>query len=209
MAFVAFDPIPPLSYQVVEVPTATSLHLIADATDTSVDYVRSLNPELKRDVTPRGEKYRVRVPAGKANQVLAVLKRVPHDRYETARVISIAPGEDLQSVANRTGVSVATLQSANSGIDLKTTTKLVVPSSNVRLTSYHRPKANTEAPAGPSLTKIRARRGDKLATIADRYKVSIDELARLNGIAPDAELQSGQEVKLPGAPSAPARSRRR
>src|SRR5438876_2237921 len=44
----------PLSYDVVQVPTATSLRLIADATDTTVDYLQSLNPELRRDVTPRG-----------------------------------------------------------------------------------------------------------------------------------------------------------
>src|SRR6185436_601864 len=85
---------PSLSYDIVQVPNATSLRLIADATDTSVDYVQSLNPELRRDVTPRGEAYNLRVPAGKSKQLMAVLKRVPGDRRESARVISIAPGED-------------------------------------------------------------------------------------------------------------------
>src|ERR1044071_5274515 len=56
----------PMSYDVVQVPTATSLQLVADATDTNVDYIRSLNPELKRDVTPRGDTYNVRIPAGRA-----------------------------------------------------------------------------------------------------------------------------------------------
>ena len=62
-----------------------------------------------------------------------MLKRIPADRRETARVISVAPGEDLQNVANRTGVSVAQLQAMNSGVDLKSTNKLVVPNSNVQL----------------------------------------------------------------------------
>src|SRR5713226_4693204 len=127
-----------MAFESVAVQSATSLRLIADATDTSVDYVEALNPELKRDTTPRGESYLVRVPAGKGKQLASVLKRVPNDRRDTARVITVAPGEELQSVANRTGVSVATLQSMNPGTDTKSTNKLVVPNSSVKLTSWQR-----------------------------------------------------------------------
>lgn len=67
----------PLSYDTVQVPTATSLQLIAQATGSSTDYLRSINPELRRDVTPRGEAYNVRVPAGRATQLVAYLKEVP------------------------------------------------------------------------------------------------------------------------------------
>jgi membrane-bound lytic murein transglycosylase D len=207
--FHGIRPEPPLSYQTIEVPSATSLRLIADAADSSYEYVQSLNPELKRDITPRGEKYQVRVPTGKAQQVVALLKRVPHDRYETARVISIAPGEDLQSVASRTGINVATLQSMNSGVDLKSASKVVVPNNNVRLTNWRR-GSDTTAPAvnpAASLTKIRARKGDTIAKIAATYKVSAEEVARLNGIEPNVELQAGQEIRLPAASPAPKRLR--
>src|SRR5439155_7984523 len=102
--FHGIKPEAPMSYEMVPVQSATSLRLIADATDTSVDYLQSLNPELRRDTTPRGEAYNVRVPAGKGKQLAALLKRVPGDRRDSARVISIVPGEDLQSGANRTGV---------------------------------------------------------------------------------------------------------
>jgi len=198
---------PALSYDIVQVPTATSLRLLADATDTSIDYIQSLNPELRRDVTPRGELYNVRVPAGRSKQLMAVLRRVPGDRRESARVISIAPGEDLQSVANRTGVSVAQLQAMNAGVDLKTTTKLVAPNSNVRLTNWKRAKVTTgtaeTAPAAP--TKIRAKKGDTLAKIAAARKVSAQDLARLNGVSVNAELKAGQEIRLPAASTAPSR----
>src|SRR4030095_4381454 len=128
----------PIAYDRVQVPSATSLQLIASATDTSIDHIRSLNPELKRDITPRGEAYAVRVPGGRSSQLVSVLKRIPGDKRETARVISVAPGEDLQNVASRTGVSVAQLQAMNTGVDLKSTTKLVVPNSNLRLALYRR-----------------------------------------------------------------------
>ncbi|HJU62002.1 MAG TPA: transglycosylase SLT domain-containing protein, partial [Candidatus Binatia bacterium] len=114
--FKGIRPDPPLAYDVVQVNTATSLQLVAESTDASIDYIRGINPELKRDVTPRGEAYNVRVPPGKAKQFVSILQRIPGDRRETARVISVAPGEDLQNVANRTGVSVAQLQAMNSGV---------------------------------------------------------------------------------------------
>ena len=200
-------PEPPMSFEIVPVQSATSLRLIADATDTSVDFLQSLNPELRRDTTPRGEAYNVRVPAGKGKDLNALLKRVSPDRREVARVISIAPGEDLQSVANRTGVNVATLQTMNAGIDLKSATKLVIPNNNVRLTNWRRDPVNATETAKPTLEKVRARKGDTIAKIAAAHKLSADEVARLNGIAPNAELKAGQEIKLPGSTSTSSKRR--
>src|SRR5438552_239597 len=208
--FRGIRPDAPLSFDHVDVTSATSLRLIADATDTNVDYIQAINPELKRDTTPRGDSYSVRVPVGKKNQLLSVLKRVPADRRDSVRVVAIVPGEELQSVSSRTGVSVATLQTLNSGVDLKTTNKLVVPNSNTRLTIYRRTTPNSTEIGVPSLTTARARKGDTIAKIAAARKLSADELARLNGIAADVELRAGQEIKLPGAgASTQPKSRRR
>src|SRR6185369_14585723 len=111
-----------------------------------------------------------RVPSGKGKQLAALLKRVSPDSRDSARIISIAPGEDLQSVASRTGVSVATLQLMNPGIDSKSTTKLVVPNSSVRLTNWRRNA--TDTPSSATLNKVRARKGDTIARIAAANKVS-------------------------------------
>ena len=207
--FKGIKPDAPWSYDVVQVPTATSLQLIADATDTSVDNIRSLNPELRRDVTPRGDAYNVRIPAGRAKQFASLLQRIPAERRETARLISVAPGEDWQSVSNRTGISISNLQAINGGVDLKSTTKLVAPGNGVKLTKWVRstaPAANVEA-AAPGLAKIRARKGDTIARIAAARNLDANDVARLNGIPVNAELRAGQEIKIPSA--APATSRRR
>jgi len=204
--FHGIRPDAPMSFETIPVQSATSLRLIADMTDSSVDYLQSLNPELRRDTTPRGETYNLRVPAGKGKQLASLMKRVSPDNRDTARVISVAPGEDLQSVANRTGVSVATLQAMNSGVDLKSTTKLVVPNTNLRLTNWRRGTTNTpDSSNAAGLNKVRARKGDTIAKIAAAHKLAADDVARLNGIAPNVELQAGQEIKLP-ATSAPAAS---
>jgi membrane-bound lytic murein transglycosylase D len=200
----------PLAYDVVNVPSATSLQLIASATDTSVDFIRSLNPELRRDTTPRGESYNLRVPPGRGKSFVAILKRIPGDRRESAKVISVAPGEDLQSIAARTGTSVAQLQMWNSGVDLQGGGKVVVPAGSVRNVAMVRPRGNV----GSSLISVRARAGETLAQLAARQGVGADEVARLNALSPDAALSANQEIKVPSkspaasGTAAPARRRR-
>jgi membrane-bound lytic murein transglycosylase D len=158
----------PLSYDVVEVPSATSLHHVAAATGHSIDYIRNLNPELRRDVTPRGEAHKLRIPGGKANQFVAYLKNIPVNQRDSSP-----------------------------------------RSNNVQLVTLTRAKTSADAPAGgSSLTKIKARSGDTIAKIAERSNVSADDLARLNGMSVDAELQAGQEIKVP-TPSSSQGGRRR
>ena len=207
--FKGIKPDAPWSYDVVRVPTATSLQLVADATDSSLDYIRSLNPELKRDITPRGDTYDIRVPAGRSKQFVALLQRIAPERRETARVISVAPGEDLQSVANRTGINVAQLQVMNSGVDLKSATKLVVPNSNVKLTKWVRATSKPGETAAPTagVERVRARKGDTIARMAAARSLDPNEVARLNGIPVDAELKAGQEIKIPSTATAPSRRR--
>lgn len=207
--FPNIKPDSPLAYDIVQVPTATSLQLIAEATDSSVDYLRTINPELRRDITPYGDSYNVRVPPGRSKQLVALLKRIPGDRRDTARVISVVPGEDIQSVANRTGVSVAQLQTFNNGVDLKSTNKLVVPTGGIRYTAMTRRAAKPEADQTPSigLTRIRARKGDTIAKIAAAHRVDATELGRLNNLAVNTELQAGQEIKLLAAPAPSSRRR--
>jgi membrane-bound lytic murein transglycosylase D len=210
--FKGIKPDLPMSYDVIQVPSATSLQLVADITDSSVDYLRTLNPELKRDVTPRGEAYNIRVPAGRSKPLVALLRRIPGDRLDSARVVSVAPGEDWQSVANRTGIPVTQLQAMNAGVDLKSTTKLVVPNSSVKLTRWIRTKPaagdTAQTPAAPGFQKIRARKGDTIARIAAARNLDANEVARINGITANTELRAGQEVRLPVA-DATAPSRRR
>ncbi len=146
----------PLAYDIIEVQSATSLRLIAAAAGTSVDYIQSLNPELRKDVTPRGEAYRVRIPAGKSKDVVAYIKNIPVDRRDQA------PGL-------------------------------------TQMVSMTRERPNTAAPTSRGLMKVRARAGDTIAKIAERSNVSADEVARLNGMPVNAELQPGLEIKVPSA----------
>lgn len=202
----------PLAYDTVSVPSATSLQLIASLCDTSVDYIRSLNPELRRDMTPPGEAYHVRVPPKRGPQLVALLKRIPVERRnQLARVVSVEAGESLEAVASRTGTSLSALQQWNSGVDLKSGGKLVVPvgGSLVRTAkSFERPRDGA-APAS-SLRTVTARRGETLSQLAARSGASLAEVVKLNGIPANAALEGGQKIKVPvSGNAAPSSSRRR
>jgi LysM repeat protein len=81
------------------------------------------------------------------------------------------------------------------------TNKVVVPNSSVNRTSYVRPRSDSAsaktsgAPRG--LTKIRVNQGDTINKIAARYGFSAVDLARLNGVLPDAVLPTGREISVP------------
>jgi membrane-bound lytic murein transglycosylase D len=213
--FGGVQPMGALAYDTVSVPSATSLHLIASLTDSNIDYIRSLNPELRRDMTPPGESYYVRVPPKRGAQMVALLKRIPVDRRnQLARVVTASPGEDLQSVAARAGSSVAQLQQWNANVDLSKGGKLVVPASGgagrLVQTSLSRPRSNVAASTG--LRTISANANETLAQVAARIGASVDEVVKLNGIAPNAPLARGQQVTVPapaGAAATPAPTARR
>jgi membrane-bound lytic murein transglycosylase D len=209
-------PMPSLSYDVVQVPTTTSLKLIADATDCTVDVLKSLNPELRRDTTPRGEAYNVRIPAGHAKQFVATLKRVPVDRREAGNMnmVPINMGEDWTAIAARTGFNVTQLQELNPGIDLGSASKVFVPRAlqSTVMTVPRRGAPDASALPQPALfprNTVKASAGDTLAKIAARYGFSPADLVLLNGVSANAPLAAGKDIKTPGASKGTAAPSRR
>jgi len=203
---------PPLAYDTVSMPSATSLSLIAALADSNLDYIRSLNPELRRDMTPPGEAYLLRVPPKRGHQLVALLKRIPMERRnQMARVVQAAPGESLESVARRTGTNASQLHQWNAGVDLKGGGKLVVPAggSFVRtMKTYERP--NGGGVAGSSLQIYTAKGGETIAQIAARYNASVEEVAKLNEAGANDPLPKGKQIKVPSqAKPAVAPTRRR
>jgi membrane-bound lytic murein transglycosylase D len=132
-------PSAPLVYDRIRVPASTSLAIVAQAADTSVQYLRYLNPHLRSNMTPP-EPYVVNVPAGKANEVVAVFRRIPAAKINNASVANSNAGETWQNISNRTGITVADLMAANPGM-ASPRGKVVVPVSgnNVSPIVYSRP----------------------------------------------------------------------
>lgn len=192
-------PAAPLRYDRVRVPASTNLNLLAQSADTTVQYLRYLNPHLRSNTTPP-EPYIVNVPAGAANEIVALFKRIPASKVNNTNLAKSAAGETWQTISNRTGVSVADLMAVNPG--MKTPVgKVFVPvaGNNITATSYSRP-ANMNTPLANSVKVVKAKAGDTVAKVAERHNVDPTEVAKFNGLLPNSVLGAGREIKLPGNP---------
>jgi len=189
-------PAAPLRYDRVRIPGSTNLSLIAQASDTSVQYLRYLNPHLRSNVTPP-EPYVINVPPNKGDEIVAVFRRIPASKVNNTNLANSSSGETWQTIANRTGVSVSDLMAANPGMR-SPSGKVFVPArgNNVQATSYSRP-TNAPAATAPGVKVVKAKAGDTVQKVADREKVNATELAKFNGLLPNSVLGSGREIKIP------------
>lgn len=188
-------PAPQLMYDQIRVPASTNLSLLAQASDTTVEYLRYLNPELRTNMSPP-EPYIVRVPAGKANEVVALFRKLPASNRNTAAVTQTAGGESWQNIANRTGVSVEELMAANGNAPTPRG-KIVVPQINgVKNIVYSRPSQSAPVKSSP-VRVVKAKAGDTVTKIAQRENISAAELAKFNGLLTTSVLPAGREIKIP------------
>jgi len=192
-------PAPQLAYDRIRIPASTSLSLLAQASDTTVEYLRYLNPELRTNLSPP-EPYVIRVPAGKANEVMAIFKRMPNtQKVNNATLAKSVTGETWQNISNRTGIPVADLMEANPGMTVPSG-KIIIPfGNNVKNTSYQRPTNQQQTvPTTGGVRVVKAVSGDTVAKVAERYGANAVDVANLNGLTSiDTALSAGREVKIP------------
>jgi len=179
------------------------LRLVAETIDSDVDTLRTLNPELLRSVTPGDPEFVLHLPMGTAERFYAEIAAIPPDKWVSWRQHRVEGGETLSSVAQQYRVSVAAVAEANNldpHAPLETGTKLIIPV-----------EARSD-PAMGRLTTYRVRRGDTLASIADSFDVSTDELRHWNHLRSDRVARGMRLRVYPGGmappPAVSASSRR-
>lgn len=188
-----------LVYDIVVVNNSVDLRLVADATDTSYEYLAALNPELKRGATPPGIAHPLRVPVGRGKPLQSALSVIPPDKRASWRLQNVQIGDTFETIAQRTGVSEATLEAVNGGM-IKPGQKLIIPASNgLRNVAATAPKGTMLANArtATSFVAYKVRSGDGLGDIAARYDVSARDIAALNNISTSTKLRIGQTIKVP------------
>jgi LysM repeat protein len=143
------------------------------------------------------------------------------------RVHIVGKGQRLGSIAKRYHVSIAALCNAN-GIRradvLRPGQRLLIPDRSDQDGSAARSRAESRGsaqpdrsetpersvPDEPTTTKYPAAgthvvaRGQRLGSIAKRYRVSIDALCQANGIRRSDPIHPGQTLVIPGTPRAAA-----
>ena len=190
-------PAAPLQYDRIRIPASTNLSIIAQASDTSVQYLRYLNPQLRSNVTPP-EPYVVNVPPGKANEVVAVFKRAPASKINSSNLATSQAGETWQTISNRTGVSVVDLIAANPGMTApKGKVFVPVTGNRVATIAYTRPATPVSTSTASNIKVVKAVAGDTIAKLATRNGADPTEVAKFNGLLPNSVLGAGREIKIP------------
>ena len=190
-------PAAPLSYDRIRIPGSTNLSLIAQASDTTIQYLRYLNPQLRGNTTPP-EPYIINVPAGRANEAVAIFKRIPASKINNTSLANSSAGETWQNISNRTGINIADLMAANPGMAVPRG-KVFVPVSgnNVNTIAYTRPTSQAPGIVVNGVRSVKARAGDTVAKVAEREKADPTEVAKFNGLLPNSVLGAGREIKIP------------
>lgn len=170
----------PLVYDRVTVPNALDLRTVAEWTESTIDDIRELNPELRRTITPVGS-HDLKVPVGTAPIVEARLAEASPATFAQFERHTVRSGETLSTIARRYKVTTVDLASAN-GLTTRSRLSarqlLLIPrQANAALAS--RPAA---APAASSPLTYRVKSGDTLTRIARQFDTTVDAIKRWNSL---------------------------
>lgn len=198
---------PAIEWEEALVPQGTALSQIAQAAGVTTKEIESLNPELRASRTPPKETeetkpYAVKVPNGKAAQVIAGLAKLPSPPLE--RYV-VRFGESLDQVAQARGTTTAKLVEINAiapGEVIRGGTTILVPPAKTQTT----PAASTDkavaiVPAdvfvypGRKRVFYKVTIGDTLPDVAKALDVSVDDLRRWNDVDPTARLVEGMTLQ--------------
>ena len=189
------EPDAPVRTDTVRPGRPIDLRLVAETTDTDLDTLRMLNPQLLRLVTPPTPDFMLRLPEGTAEHFTAEIAMIPPDKWVSWRQHRVADGDTLSAIAKRYRVTTTAIADAN-GLDatalLPVGQKLIIP-------------ASQPEPAVGKLVRYTVRRGDTLASIGDEFGVTVVELRRWNGLrSTTTRVNRGVRLRIyPGGLGAP------
>ncbi len=204
-----FSPPPeePLEYETVTLQHPTDLKIVAQAARTTVEHIRDLNPELSRWATPpEVTRYTLRIPAGRRDEFLEALDRIPPAHRVTWFRHKIRKGETPVSIARRYGVGLEAVLEMN-GLrkrqPLKSGGSLLIPAppGGIVVAAREEGREARQTPKQPAtrpatVLRYAVKKGDTLSEIAQAHAVSPEDLRRWNSLRQDARLRPGQSLKI-------------
>jgi membrane-bound lytic murein transglycosylase D len=189
------EPLPPVSYKTVSVDRHVRLDVLERTLGLDKGTLATLNPELRRGITP-DQAYELNVPPASAPAFQAKLAELP--RYvppkNTYTVHRVRRGETLSTIARRNGTSISAIVSANnlrSRNRIQVGQRLKIPS---RGATRRAPASIVTGGQAAALTH-RVRRGDSLWKLASRYGTTVDRIKRDNKLRGD-RLSIGQKLLI-------------
>jgi membrane-bound lytic murein transglycosylase D len=190
----------PEQVDVVTIPDATELRVIARAAEVPVEKIKALNPQLFRDMTPPGRATEVRLPAGRGGSFEVAFAKIPPAERISFIEHSVKRGETLSGIAARYGAAVADIQRLN-GISrpdrISVGKKLRVPvSAAARTQAAPVGKVAMDTGSQPRTIVHLVRPGDTIWGIARRYHVAAADLLAWNSLSEDSLIRPGDRIQI-------------
>jgi len=190
------EPYPPLKFETVDVNRQIHLKDIAPVLGTTLDTLRSLNPELRYNVLPP-RKYTLRIPQGKTELLLASIDQVPLSSPPRPAYVyhRVRPGDTLSTIARRYHTSVRKIMWAN---NLKRSSYIVagkrlkIPQRGMVVARATPRTASREEWNRKHVVK----RGDSLWIIAKRYGTTTKKIQEMNHLS-TTRLRIDQVLTVP------------
>ena len=206
---VDLEPVPNTPYFVtVEKTRDIDVRLAAKLADMPLSEFLALNPGHNRPVIVANGMFALALPPDKAKIFLANLES--HDQPLVSwQSYTFRRGDRLEQIAAKNGISLARLKEMN-GIGRRTRVapgyQLMLPikgASLEPLPAMFQPPPAAEVRMAVHKLSYTVQRGDTLPRIAQRYKVSMDDLRTWNQIG---RLAAGQHLVIQVHQAAPAKS---
>jgi membrane-bound lytic murein transglycosylase D len=210
-----FDPEQPQPYETVKLPRPVDLRRVAEWTDSTIDQIQALNPELRRWTTPvRDTAYELRVPVGSAGAVTSRLSAMSGN-LASLNWYTVKKGETLPLIARKLRVNRTDLAEANY-LSMKARVsagqRLMIPQQATVLMAARtdrpvpvadsRPTTRDKvvpavASASSDRVKLtyRVKQGDTLASIAKVFRTSVAALQTWNRL-PGGRIHAGQRLTI-------------
>ncbi len=147
-----------------------------------------------------------RIYAGQTLQLRPVASATPASPSAATGSHAVRPGETLTGIARRYGTTVQAIAAANrlpNPNRIYPGQRLAVPGAAAASAAVPQP-AVSAAPVAAAPRTHRIQSGETLTAIARRYDITIDAIARANGIANPSLVRAGTVLRIPGSAASTA-----
>lgn len=208
------------AYDKVPVPKPIDLRRVAEWTGASLDEIQSLNPELRRGITPiRYNDYEIKVPAGTGEQFRTRLASASAEEMNALKWHGVRKGETLATIARKLRVSTSELAAANN-LTTKSRVRagqsLIIPRLPTTLLATGAERAAPAVAASRPVsgtapmpqvrasattttpTYYKVKRGDTLFKIARLFNTTVDKIKSWNRLR-GSSITPGTRLLVRGA----------
>lgn len=191
-------------FQTVTVQRDIDVELAARLADVKIDDFKALNPQLNRPVILAAGTPQILLPWDNATVFKRNYEAYSAGNFASWTAWSVPTTMSASEAARRTGMTEADLRAANSippRMLIKGGSVLLVPRTEGRKQDVASHVAdNGQIAFAPEVvtrrTVIKARRGESVASVARRYRLSAAQVADWNDVGVQAAFRAGQQIVL-------------